>query len=160
MFCEKLLGFFPWSWMWIVACVCFVVVFNCKTPSDCLIEIILLYSSMFIKQCYKAKYNYCREIRNYNRLWSIKMASYLSIYSKRSKDCALSQTSLLSPAFWVGGWVFWFFDWVFWLQAKASLCCNVNTGTFGEEVLNKNIYSGKRKKNKTRKQRQCPMCAP
>lgn len=79
------------------------------------------------------------------------MASDLSIYKRRRKACALSlKPAFLSPGFWVGGWVFW-------LQAKASSCCDVNTGAFGEEVLNKNIYSGK--KSHMKETKALPMCA-
>lgn len=29
--------------------------------------------------------------------------------------------------------------------SEASLCCHLDTGIFGDKVLNKNIYSGKKK---------------
>lgn len=40
---------------------------------------------------------------------------------------------------------------------EASLCCNLDTGIFGNKGLNKSIYFGGKKNNK-RKQRHCPMC--
>lgn len=45
------------------------------------------------------------------------------------------------------------FSFSFWFYFKecvselseASLCCHLDTGIFGDKVLNKNIYSGKKK---------------
>lgn len=73
------------------------------------------------------------------------MASDLChLQHEKSGPCCLSNLPFCPPAFWVAGWVFW-------LQAKSSLCCEVNTGTFGEEVLNKNIYCDKKSQIKETK---------
>lgn len=63
------------------------------------------------------------------------------MHNKRSEDCALP---LHPPCLFFSPSAFWVAGCVFWLQAKASSCCNVHSGTFGAKGLNKNLYSGKK----------------
>lgn len=72
--------------------------------------------------------------------------------------CLSTLSTLLFGLFFVWGFfvcllvfvVFFFKECVSELS-EASLCCNLDTGIFGDEVLNKNIYSGKKRNEKETK---------
>lgn len=63
----------------------------------------------------------------------------------------LSNLPLSLPVCFLGFLPFFFLEGTCTERSEASLCCNLGTGIFGDEVLSKSIYSGWKRNEKETK---------